>query len=177
MSLFPGNPNPRPTKLSEDMVLKVVKQLAELLYSWAPEWSDDELIETAQYLYKQIDYSGYELAKKLEDKFLINPNSQLVELLEDIPYIKREALDEQVKAWVAQEHIEPKHKVGAEVKVNVKYPSNIAGEYVGIIRNIEHSTAKYIIGVPALGDVAPGSGNGTTGRYFNFEDVEGWHAE
>lgn len=171
MSLFPDMPPaPRPTELTEEIKPRVIKAINQLLAGWQNGALSDESV--GKYIYKKhlFTWSGFEIAKDLDDKFGVVPDTQLCDLLDDIPSIRREFIDKLVVHWVAQEHIEPKHVIGDTVTVTIQSSNQGGGTYTGTIYDISREKALYTVNIPALGHVARGE-IGTQGRVFNFEDV------
>lgn len=165
MRLFPEMANQRPKSLNDSIKPKVLNKIADLVGDWHESLRDKEVCEYI-YDYHMSTHNGFEIAKALDDKFYINPDSSLVELLDEIWYIGYEAIETLQKEWISVEQIDPLHSVGDQVKVNQK--NNI---YSGTITRIDFLVGKYTINIPDLGHVPQGQ-MGTQGIILNWEDID-----
>ena len=64
----------------------------------------------------EFDLDGYQLAEHLKDKLCINPNSELVEILDYASYVKDSLTNELVYQWIKENFLEiPNDVVGKKV--------------------------------------------------------------
>jgi hypothetical protein len=108
---------------------------------------------------------GYEIAKALEHDGW-DVDAALVSELDG--GCLEEAYDERVRLWIAEHGITPKLAIGTAVAV-LEQPT-AQGEIAGI----DQERGTYTVCVPAWGHVK--KGNGTHGRVWPWEVVEGWQA-
>lgn len=166
---------PRPTA-NDDAVRRVAaKRTLDMLIKegWfsgdEPQDDDDrKVLETDLVMCLRTWGNGYEVAKNLEDRGW-DPDAQLVDLLDANPL--DDALREAVQAWVLEQGITPKLKVGDVARIKVNWPPRNAppspdGFYEGVIERVEEKTAEYIVRVAEHGH-GPGGG-----YVLPFERVE-----
>jgi hypothetical protein len=165
MRLFPETATKRPTRLSDTVKPKILKQLADLLGSWHESLRDHEVCE---YVYNNYMYehNGFEIAKALDDKFYVSPDASLVEILEEVWYLGYRAIEEAQAYWILSEQIDPKYNINDQVKV--KKDNKI---YNATIRSVDNKTGKYTVNIPDLGHVPEGQ-LGTQGIVLNWEDID-----
>ncbi len=162
----------RPTKLPDNLVEKYLDAICKIVYEAFSPIREHEVEEIAKHIQQHLDSgNGYEIARGLERKYLIDPDSHVVECLDNVRWEKRILIEEAVKYWVAQEHIEPKFKLGDTVEIY--YNKSF---YKGTIVNIYADIANYTVNVPELGHMDLNNINdikatGTIGVLLPFEEV------
>lgn len=162
---------PRP-KFSDEAVLRGA---AELLLPRIMQWMDEpsekgnegEILEQLVQASKYADHDGYSIAKKLDRTFGWAPDSELVELLEDMFHERYTALDALTAEWVKETGIRPKHGIGESVTIQFR-----GKQYEGTVKSLYENLGRYAIHVPALGHVPDGE-VGTQAILLNWEDVDG----
>jgi hypothetical protein len=107
---------------------------------------------------------GYHLAKFLDD-LGIEPDVQLVEILDGTWAIADSFLNKAIKEWVYQYNILPGNNIGDMVSIEIGRNNIVTGE----ITNINADLAKYTVCCESQGHVK--TGIGTHGSIVNFEDV------
>lgn len=105
-------------------------------------------------------YDGYKLARELES-YGIDPDSDLVEVLDDVSHHLDDAHSEEVERWVKFMNIRPERKEGDVVSW-----TSGRGVLTGTIRTIMEERAYYVIAPPE----DPKFQNGG-GYMVNYEDV------
>ena len=146
-------PNARPSRRDPAIIEAAVTKLAQECAKWDEDgdasWWAGALADALRFGSR----NGYELARYMDDRFSISPDSELVEILDSADSFVWVAHREAVKAWVAEVGFTPKHKVGERVHCD---------HGIGPIHSIDHAHASYIIDVD-------GRGNG--GYVISAEDV------
>jgi len=120
------------------------------------------------------DDDGFTLCYNLKRDCHWDPDSELVEIMDEAGYFRNKSHDELVQQWVAEEKIVLSLPVGATVRVTTRRKfRQPEEEFDGVVTTLLPETARYVIRIPALGHVEEGIGKtGTTGQYFDKEDVE-----
>ena len=159
---------PRPTLKTIDAV-KALRKVAEEISDWEGDGYDVDVLASELEDSIGIDdfhrENGYTLAKALEKEFGYSPDLELVELMDGASWHIREALKEDVKKWVKDCWIKPKHKIGDTVEVtffNEKTGVSVSGEITGI----HEDTAEYLLYISSM------CKDNTTAIVKNFEDIE-----
>jgi hypothetical protein len=145
---------PRPDFKDESLTVEVARTLLPQVVEWAASRGDnhDEDEHTLGNLVACMDVEtdSYDLAKILEEDFSWRPDSQLVRILDRIPYVRHAIYNRQVEEWVEENKVHPSLDVGAEVTVSVS-----DGERHGRIQAVIHKEARYqvdcgkhLLGVP-----------------------------
>ena len=173
MRLFPEIGSKSPDKITDDYR----EYSIDLIFGTIKEWSGftDDDRDIAEYLLDNYlhEHNGYEIARKLEYKFSISPDSSLVEILDGIYTLRYEIMRVMERDWVKKEQLSPKYKVGDAVKyIFQKKHMNGDSPYLGEIINIDDTLFKYTVNFPDLGHVPRGQ-LGTQGIVLNCEEVEG----
>lgn len=102
----------RPTINSPGVREIAINKLAEDCAEWDKSAPED-WVTTLSRLHLTGD--GYELAKELDDRFHIDPDRELVEILDSASHYLWCAEREAVKVWVAENNITPPLTVGTRV--------------------------------------------------------------
>jgi hypothetical protein len=163
---------PRPSKSSYDVLYRTATNLAPKIN----EWSGDEFQIDINTLKDAIQYNslnGYVMAQNLENSCGIQPDVELVEILDDVWFIKKEVHDDIVKEWVKDYNISPGKKVGDLVTIKCSWKeitetglTKVSGEIV----SIDTELATYLVCCESLGHVKEGVG--THGVIVNYEDID-----
>ena len=164
MELF--GKEPRPTKPDIDEVATVI---SKEIIKWANDGSTMEEVkpEIIDMIENNHDEDGFALAKYMENYKGYDADSGLVEILDDVEYVKYSLLDKKLREWVKQNDIQPKFEEGKEVKVILQNPKTYKKEErIGKIANIQKDTAKYAVHVPGV------SKNDDSAYLFAFEEIE-----
>lgn len=168
---------PRPTSHDDSVLEQAASVLVEQYNGWLEEGGDEpdderEIIEILKkVLADSYNFDGYKICRDLERHYHIDPDSQLVEIMDDVGFLISSAEQTAVQNWVKRFGIQPRFKVGD--KVSVGHP--IKGKHLGEITKVDEKEAKYTIYVEAIGHVREGSG--THGWIKNFEEVENANKE
>ena len=135
----------RPTNRTVDL-LPVVESLASDVHEWCNDGS--ELSEIKEHVAKLLkdNYAtnGYEYAKEMEDMGYY-PDSDLVEIFNDVDYRKYECLNDAYKKWVKENNIKPKLSIGQKVKVKSRDKTRYSNQFVGYRPKDGGSTARSVI--------------------------------
>ena len=144
-----------------DMIAKV----GAILTDWESGCGDDpdDLIEMAKDVVDHYEDDGYALAKMLEDSHYLNPDTELVNALEEVGRIKSAATRATVERWVRDNEITCPFEIGTKVKTR-----GVDG--VGEVYEIDAKQAKCSVRFECLGHVV--GGLGTHGRILKYEDLE-----
>ena len=151
--------------------IPAIKEVAQQVNDWCNDETPAEDIErdlSEIYEYR-VYIDGFEAAKTLSDSYYYEADSELVDILEHASSKFRNHLRNEIKEWVAQNHIKPKYKVGDKVTVSAKTlrsDKDMKGEVI----NVYADTAEYTICIPELGHTK-GDGVGIKGRVLKFEDL------
>lgn len=128
---------PRPTR--SDVRLTAVAELAVDCAKWdmgeAPSAACIEGWEKALGRCF-LDNNGYEIARDLESYHGVSPDAELVEILDGASHYVWCAHDKAVKAWVAENGVEPTLKVGDRISYR---------EWAGVINAIDAGMARYLL--------------------------------
>lgn len=146
----------RPKSYSPAVIEAAAKRLLPDVLKWLGEDEDvdgDTLRELAQALRGNQD--GYAIARELEHW---GPDAELVEILDGAGGHIWNAQDAAVKEWVKTNGLKLAPLMGATVK---------ARQGVGVVTELRHETAQYIVTPPN----EPRFQNGG-GWIVNFEDCE-----
>jgi hypothetical protein len=94
-------------------------------------WSDDteyrvsdreEYENEIRSCFDQFDFDGYNLAEHLKDTYYISPDSELVDLLDDVFYVRNSILRKMIKSWVTENFLTiPDNVIGKKVNVKQGY--------------------------------------------------------
>lgn len=159
---------PRPTKENIDFS-EVYLDMTEDIIDWDLELDEDDILaDLKKYISinEILISNGYELAKKFEDDLCLEPDAELVEILDGFSMYVYDCISKAEKEWVKACNITPSLSIGDLVEVEYRKKP-----YQGKIYDIKLDKAEYIVNVPDLGHVEAGQ-SGTNGLYFHFEDVE-----
>ena len=111
---------------------------------------------------------GYQMAQALDadPMFLIDPDRDLVEALDNASHELYMAHKAVVRAWVAEQGIRPKLALGDKVRVTLEGTT-----WEGIIGKVDPELAEYVVSRPAKGEPVG------SGRVLPCEQVEAENPE
>jgi hypothetical protein len=160
----------RPGRRDASVIQVAATKLLARLRSSHTDWFDDDagadmLGQVEAALRSAWHGDGYEIAKALEREGW-DVNSELVAEVDG--GCLDEAYDERLQAWITEHGITPNLAIGAEVAV-LEQPAA-----QGEVTAIDHARGTNTVCVAAWGHVK--KGNGTHGRVWPWEVVEGWQA-
>ncbi len=144
MDLFGKSPRPR---FNDEIRSLLAKEIGKEIFEWCNEdVSLNECISDCEEIFKyNINDNGYELAKKFEDKGY-SPDTELVDLLDQIWSSKDDLIRTAVEKWVIEDKIEPPYGMGTNVIVQYGHK-----KVEGTITEIKHKTAEYHVAIPSEG--------------------------
>ena len=140
MNIFGKEPRP---KFNEAIRKQLADQVGKLVFDWCNDETDlEDCVSDSLKILKWSHLSdGYQLAKSFEEEGY-SPDSELVEILESVDFLRFELLHDAVKKWVIEDEIKPQFEVGARIMVSRK------GEKVeAIITGCRKDTAEYRVGL------------------------------
>lgn len=171
LQLIEGAAPPRPSRHDAAIVKAAAEALAPRVEKWMASDGDEfgcgEVAEQIAEIIGTHDHDGYRLAKRLHDRFGYEPDSELVEILEDASFKITEANHFATLRWMADWNIQPRLSIGDSV-CRVPCASDPSGGIAKIASITK--TAEYVLYCPWLGHVE--SGMGTHGIIVAFEDAE-----
>lgn len=139
--------NKRPTEITEQQEKDYLQKVAEEIV--ANGWSDND-IEDIVYDLQDIsnEYSGYEIAKKLEgyrSKSSYKINTEFIEFLDFFETEKDDILKENVKEWVKAFNPKPIFKEGDCIIINNKLNFHLKEGSIMFVTGINEEEANYYI--------------------------------
>lgn len=151
---------------------ETVEEYAKKIMEWAGK--KDEMVEYTKMVEDLLDeckYSteGYNLAKHLDDNHYVDPDSELVEILDGIDGDMIIEHRKAVAKWVLWENIQPEFRDGDIVDFEITEKRKRI-TVTGRIYRTDLQQAQYAISVPSLGHVPEGT-IGTQGIIMNYEEV------
>lgn len=157
---------PRPNGSHDSVKRLVADELMPQILDWLQGQEDDEDEVREQLIDVLEDHrDGYEMAKRLEDDYDWDCDSELVDILDGSNFYEHRKAA--VMAWIRDNGIMPRFAMGQEVKVKQsRYDKTI---HDGEIRAV-NVDGTYTVMIPALGHVREGIG--THGSVLPWEDVE-----
>lgn len=173
---------PRPTRYDKNILQRTAEKIATAIEQWLiaediflfKEDLDKEYETLVKFLKKnlaQVD-DGYDLAKRLEDKFYYDSDSHLVGILDDGFSVWLYEYKKAVKIWVKETGLKPTLKIGDKAAfIRRKYLADKGERVEGEISSIDEKSGMYVIHCPQLGHVQKGQ-VGSHGLCVNFEDTE-----
>jgi hypothetical protein len=126
---------PRPNS----MLASVKEAAAERLATLCADWSHDGTTATEWktcLLDAGLHKNGYEIAKSLDDYHSVEPDGELIEILDRSRRFLQDALDEEIKKWVSEHQIKPSFAIGD--RVQCRYGN-------GVISAISYDLALYLV--------------------------------
>lgn len=155
---------PRP-KIDHPAVRKLVLDvLVSEVMKWA--WDSNQEQEMRKDLNAVLNRGhedGFKSARYLEQHcHWVGCDMALVKILDEIDTYLFMAIQTLTKAWVQLSGVTPKYSEGQVVT----HKGNQA-----TITDVKHETAEYVLNIPALGHVHPGT-VGITGTFVPWEDID-----
>jgi hypothetical protein len=145
----------------------VIDKIALKVYEWFDKGEDLESLKgDMKQMLEKCDSSsdGYELAEYLERKLGYSSDSQLVSILDDVPFLINEQVSIEVAEWV--KHLDIKAKYSIDDHVKIHHERKIVD---GIIIAVYDNSGEYSVYVESCGHVKEGIG--TYGFIVKFEDI------
>jgi hypothetical protein len=155
---------------AQEISKRVIEWLEEAGEQVTSDGSEAEIEgHVKQVIEKNIhNLDGYELAKEMEDRFYYEPDSDLVEIMDNAHCAVLDAHDRIVEKWIVENSIKPRFAIGARVSFKRNQGDKLL--YNGEIVHINEKQGKYTVFCEDLGHVR--SGCGTHGVVLPFEAVE-----
>ena len=155
------NTPPRPARNAPEVIAIAAEKLLPDVMQWLGN-GDEDLLEVLATIKLAIRYEidGYAIAKSMEDNSFIEPDAELVEILDQASCHLRNALSEVCTEWVNQNRLTGP-AIGAKV-TSSWHPEAGTGE---IIRN--DKDGRSLVLFEALGHVKEGLG--CHGSLINWE--------
>lgn len=149
----PGCALKRPTRHDEGVVREAAKLIAAECGRWDSDTGPEEWIEDLVKVRHHWD-DGYKFARALENSCHVDPDADLVDILDGAYSHLAMVHDRETRKWVGIVGFQPAHAVGDVVTCS---------QGTGPINDIRVETAQYVVDVKR-------SGNG--GYIINAEDIE-----
>jgi hypothetical protein len=159
----------RPKRFDDDVLAEVARKLAPDVSQWLGDGANPDEVagQLAEALGGLFEFDGYKLAKALADEHYYEPDSALVNVLDQADHVGWAAWRDRVAAWVAANNVRPTLKPGDRVRRSVPR----AGTLTGVVVDVREATAEYV--VQEDGETYPPSRPGLTpGLILPYEDVE-----
>lgn len=135
-----------------------------------PEDERQDILEQLVVAFDLHD-DGYEVAKVLDDRFMWQVNSELVDVLDSALGTRYRAHDKVVEEWGLQHGLAPKYSVGQRVAFQSLHVPR--GRLTGEVTVVREKTAQYVVFCEAMGHVREHDGKcGARGVYLDYEAVE-----
>lgn len=151
-----GEMSKRPTRYDDAVVRPAAAVIAKACSEWAGDGDPDDWIDDLIQCRHEWD-DPYRLAKRLDDRYGVSADFELVETLDGVLWEVGRIHDDAVKAWVAETGFTPAYAVGDVVT---------CAQGTGPIHEIRMDTAQYVV---ATTDRDWGLGGG---YIINAEDLQ-----
>lgn len=126
----------RPRQRDPDTLEAAAARMIEGVREKFDGLSDKEITQGLRHAFaRSMSFDGYEIARRLEQDSLCDPDAELVEMLDSAYGYVSQAHNEAVKRWVSENNITLLRKVGDRVKCR---------HGVGVINEINAETAIYL---------------------------------
>jgi hypothetical protein len=167
---------PRPSEKDYSVKKAAAKRVAEALMKWEKEAEGERVSDLEDWMKPAMDVvedcrfeNGYRLAKKLDERYHVEPTTGLVEMLDDCELYLHDAIYKAVKDWVIAEGIPCPFQIGDEVKFKDQRSKKILD---GEIARIWTEEARVTVYCEELGHIrnVPGK-TGTHGQVIAYEDL------
>lgn len=153
----------RPDRLNPKVLGKATAIAMDVLIKWEPNCPKEDWEGPAKDVAERslrLD-DGYALAKFLDDTYMVEADTELVDLLDDLHYDLNDVINEEVKAWVIEENIRCPFIPGQKVMFSHRGHKDV----IGTVEKIDADRAKIT--------VIPPSDIGCQGKpVLNFEDCK-----
>jgi hypothetical protein len=167
----------RPTYYSKEVVMLVVQKIMPEIVKWFENFEEiteedidnirEQLVDV---LNNAFDKDGYEIAKELDRYW--GSDSELVYILDGLPFIFHDVKLFLVKKWIKDNNISPKYQKGDKVIVEssmLPRKDRQKERYNGEINNI-YEDGSYSIFIEDLGHIREGIG--TYGIILDWEKID-----
>jgi hypothetical protein len=158
---------PRPTSADEELKKLAVNELLPQVLKWQKDYEKEEIPKIAEELVDVIEESadGFKICRDLENNYHWACDSELVEIFDNFSFWEYRKASS--NAWIRDNEIKPKFKVGMEVKIPKRKRVN-KGIETGIIKKVREDEGVYIV------DTQWGEekSNGTYGLIIYWEELE-----
>jgi len=167
----------RPSHWDDRINREVAEAVMPRVLAWLKSQGDDLpegeralVLEQLTHAYDLHD-DGYEVAKVLDDRYMWEVDSELVDILGSVLGTRYRAYDKLVGEWVQQHGVAPKYSVGQ--RVAFRRPYGARDRVTGEVTAVREKTGQYLVFCEAMGHVREDDGKcGARGVYLDFEDVE-----
>lgn len=154
----------RPTRLTDEMRLAAALETAKDLQRDCHDFRGEDINELAKQIASEAHHEhmdGYELAKRLDDHCYWQPDTMMVEALDNWSSNARRELDRAQKAWREATNPQPAFKVGDRVKLK----DGSTGEVTDA--DYKYGIAQYLVKI----DGDPLAETSERRRIVNYEDA------
>lgn len=133
----------RPTRKSvePEYVECVIKQINNWIGDDAYKFDERDQDKLIGIILNKRYFDGYQMCRELERVFAIDPDSNLVDILNDVVSLHDDLFDKAIKDWVIANNIVPLRRMGEKV--------NLDGVH-GWISDIDFSRGYYTVSVSAV---------------------------
>lgn len=149
----------RPKRYSKEVIEATAIKLLPLVLKWLNDEQDNGELLVSIIKAIECNDDGFDIATSLHDIDDLEPDAELVRILDDTSHIKSQCQKELCIKWIAEKGIKPLHGTGD----TVMYQGDKS-----VIKKITED-GQYLLFIASKGHVE--SGTGTHGIYVNWEDV------
>lgn len=156
----------RPNRNDPRIDAEVLEKILPHVVDWL-EGETEGVEETLRELLDDtVNEDGYKLAAWLEDHKYWSPDARLVEILEDVEWLRYSAREKLCIAWVAETGAKPSRAIGDAIQyVHRGKPLD------AVIAGIDEKRGHYVVAVPSLGHKPKGQ-TGTQGFIVEWEVID-----
>lgn len=172
------SPPPRPLRSSDEVTNKLVDQFFDKVINWMGITSNSGYTKSdydaiRKDMFKVFsfygDEDGYELAKEFDSRGW-ETNRELVDLLDNVFWTKRNIYNTLISEWVTKFDIKPTLALGTRVSIENPRVQQYGKMVEGEIIDVSLDRAQYTIYCESQGHVR--FGTGTRGHVVDFEKVK-----
>ena len=167
----------RPTGYEPDIIEAAEKELAKRLAEWSKgvdDSTDEEgWADVAHYVAGecQVEPDGYKLARDIEDRFHVDPDFELVELLDNANFVVKQEMETAINRWVAETKPACPFAIGDHVLCKPLRSCASRQEFRGTVVDIWYRTAQVVVSsAPAAELVLEGPKRTRRGHLHDWED-------
>lgn len=159
----------RPDRRSKEVLVEAAKALAKDLKDYFkndnddPYMDEDEAYNIAYACVDHYDHDGYKLVKLLDDRYSIEGDSDLVDVLDGTWYIVSKAEAKATEKWVKDHNVTVPYSIGDKVKF--KKPPFKESIIEGTVKTINSQWARLTVKSDTCSDPS------VIGTVINVEDV------
>lgn len=173
-TLFDCGAPPRPGIYDRLVTEKLLDMLMPRVLRWLKDGGENvdslpknEFVEIRSQLKDVVDFNddAYTIVKELDQSHYWQVDTELINIMEDVGFMRHKAHNTLVSEWVDRNGVCPKYSAGQRVTFK-----HHGVDQVGEVLTVEGKQAQYLVFCESLGHVR--KGNGTHGFYLNFEDVK-----